>query len=121
MVTAGATGWGTITISSPDVESAILLVRVEQIPASLTLSPDSATLEVDETATLRASIVDANGHSIKVAEGIQGGLPVYWATSDSDVATVHGNDITGGGTTGATATVTAVAAGDGHDHGTLGG
>ena len=110
-ITAEGTGRGQITISSEDVESAIVLVRVYQVPASLTISPDSVSLAVDETATLRASVMDANGHDITVAEGDKGGLVVYWETSDSDVATVVGANVNRPGNRGATATVTAVAAG----------
>ena len=89
-VTAGGTGSGRITITSPDVEPALVLVRVYQVAKSLTLSPDSASLAVDGTATLRASVMDANGHDIRLAEGLKGGLVVYWETSDPDVATVDG-------------------------------
>ena len=55
--------------------------------------------------------MDANGHDITVAEGGEGGLTVYWETSDSDVATVDGADDRADRNTGATATVTAAAAG----------
>ena len=91
-VTAGGTGNGRITITSEDVESAFVLVRVYQVAKSLTLSPDSASLAVGETATLRAAVMDANGNDIRLAEGLKGGLVVYWETSDSDVATVVGAD-----------------------------
>ena len=110
-ITAEGRGRGQITISSQDVESAIVLVRVYQVAASLTISPDSVSLAVDETATLRASVMDANGHDIPLAEGGKGGLVVYWETSDSDVATVDGADKHADRNTGATATVTAAAAG----------
>ena len=110
-VTAGGTGSGRITITSPDVEPAFVLVRVYQVSKSLTLSPDSASLAVGETATLRASVMDANGYEIRLAEGNKGGLVVYWETSDSDVATVVGADHHPDRNTGATATVTAAAAG----------
>ena len=94
------------------MEPAILPVTVYQKPASLTISPDSASLTVDETTTLRASVMDANGHDIRVAERGKGGLAVYWETSDSEVVTVDGAS--------ATATVTGVAAGTANDHGALG-
>ena len=102
-LTSKGPGTGKLTIGSEGAESAILLVYVYQEPASLTISPDSASLTVDETTTLRASVMDANGHDIRVAERGKGGLVVYWETSDSEVATVDGAY--------ATATVTAVAAG----------
>ena len=112
-VTAGGTGNGRITITSEDedVEPAFVLVRVDQVAKSLTLAPDSASLAVGGTATLRASVMDANGYEIRLAEGNKGGLVVYWETSDSDVATVVGADHHPDRNTGATATVTAAAAG----------
>ena len=110
-ITAEGTGSGSYTVSSPDVASAILLVNVNQNPSTLTVSPDSASLQVDGTATLRASVMDANGYDIPLAEGDKGGLVVYWATSDSAVATVDGAGDHADRNTGATATVTAVAAG----------
>ena len=110
-ITAEGTGSGHIQIYSSGVESAIVRVTVYQVPASLTVSPDSATLAVGATATLRASVMDANGHDIKLAEGGKSGLVVRWETSDSDVATVDGADDRADWNTGATATVTAAAAG----------
>ena len=110
-VTARGTGSGRITISSGDAESAFVLVRVYQVAKSLTLSPDSASLAVGETATLRAAVMDANGNDIRLAEGLKGGRVVYWETSDPDVATVDGADHHPDRNTGATATVTAAAAG----------
>ena len=103
-ITAEGTGSGTIRIDSSGVESAIVRVRVYQAVASLTISPDSLTLAEGATATLRASVMDANGHDIR-------SLVVYWETSDSDVATVDGADKHADRNTGATATVTAAAAG----------
>ena len=93
------------------MEPAFVLVRVYQVAKSLTLSPDSASLAVGGTATLRASVMDANGNDIRLAEGLKGGRVVYWETSDSDVATVVGADHHPDRNTGATATVTAAAAG----------
>ena len=109
-ITAEGPGRGSYTISSPDVESAILLVTVYQNPASLEVSPSTASLEVDGTTTLSATIKDANGHSMHVDDGM-GGLVVYWETSDSAVATVEGATATTDDNTGGSATVTAVAAG----------
>ena len=111
-ITAEGTGEGRITIFSSDVEPAFVLVWVYQVSASLTISPDSASLAVGETATLRAAVMDANGNDIRLAEGRKGGLVVYWETSDPDVATVDGaGDHDSDAETGATATVTAAAAG----------
>ena len=104
-ITAEGPGSGQITISSEGAESAILLVSVYQAPSSLEVSPDSVTLAIDGTATLRATVKDANDYPIHVNEGDgRGGLAVYWSTSDSDVATVGSGRL-------ATVTVTAVTAG----------
>ena len=114
-ITAAGTGSGQISVTSPGVESALLLVKVYQKPASVTVSPDSVNLEADQTATLAAVVLDANGHSIPLADSERGGLVVYWATSDAEVATIAGADSTllniSSDETGATATATAVAAG----------
>ena len=111
-ITAEGPGSGQITINSTDVESAILGVTVYMKPASVVVSPSSASLEVDGTTTLTATVEDANGNSIHVNQDDgRGGLVVYWETSDDAVATVEGSDATEGHNTGATATVTAVAAG----------
>ena len=110
-VTAEGPGSGSVKISSEGAASAILLVTVYQEPKFLTVSPSSTSLEIGETATLSAAITDANGHSIGIASGDQGGLVVYWETSDSEVATIDGADNREGEETGATVTVTPVKAG----------
>ena len=120
-ITAEGTGSGRITICSPscfespdeesEIEDAVVLGTIYQKPASLTVSPNTKSLAVGGTATLSAAIQDANGHDIGLAGGDKGGLVVYWATSDSEVATVEGVDASETDNTGATATVTAVAAG----------
>ena len=99
------------TILLPDVASALINVTVYQVAASLTVSPDTASLAVDGTTTLRASLTDANGHDIRLAEGDQGGVLVFWTTSDSAVATVAGADADEHDNAGATATVTGERAG----------
>ena len=110
-VTAEGPGSGWMEITSEGATSAILLVTVYQEPKFLTVSPSSTSLAVGETATLTATITDANGHSIAVASGNQGGKVVFWETSDSEVATIDGDDDRGEGERGATVTVTAVKAG----------
>ncbi len=111
-VTANETGDGTIYINSPNAQKAILNVIAIQDPVSLKLSPSSVSLAIRETATLRAQMMDANGHDIVLANNNQGGLVVYWRTSDPAVATVKGNfDFVPEGEAGDTATVTAVGAG----------
>ena len=87
-----------LDISSNDAKTATLRVTASQKAATLEVSPATPSLEVGETATLSATVKDANGNAIE-------GLTVYWTTSDSGVATVQGANA--GGETGATATVTA--------------
>ena len=111
-ITSEGPGSGQITIRSTDVESAILGVTVYMKPASVVVTPNSASLDVDGTTTLTATIEDANGNSIHVNQDDgRGGLVVYWETSDDTVATVEGSDATEEKNTGATATVTGVASG----------
>ena len=110
-ITAGVTGSGTVKITSEGATDAILIVKVHQKPASLTLSPSSADLTVGGTAALSAAIADANGYDMGTVDVGDGGKVVYWETSDSAVATVDGVTKGEDGNTGGTATVTAVAAG----------
>ena len=111
-ITAEGPGRSQITISSTDVESAILPIRVYQPPSTLEVSPGSVSLAVDGTATLSATIKDANGHSIHVDQDDgRGGLVVYWETSDDAVATVVGATARENENTGGPATVTGVTAG----------
>ena len=105
-ITAEGPGSGSVMIGSDGAESAILLVTVYQEPSSLEVSPGSVNLAVAGTATLRATVKDANGYPIHVNEDDgRGGLAVYWSTSDSDVATVDAEKLL------ATTTVTAVTTG----------
>ena len=120
-ITAEGRGSGKITVSSPGKASATIFVTVYQNAATVTVSPDSVNLQVDGTATLRASAMDANGHDVRVAGSGNGGVVVHWETSDSEVATVDGSGDLAGSNTGATATVTAVAAGMATITGRLGG
>ena len=114
-ITANGTGQNTVYIGSLNAKRAVLLVTVYQTPASLVLSPGALSLETGDTGTLRASILDANGHAIPLsdAETNSGGLVVYWATSDSDVATVapYGDLVISTTETGHSATVTAAGEG----------
>ena len=108
-ITAHGSGRGSITVSSGDVEPALIVISVWQIAASLEISPSSASVSVDGTVTLSAAVEDANGYSIPVAEDDQGGLAVTWATSTSDVAQV--TEVSSINNTGGTATVTGKKAG----------
>ena len=112
-VTANETGLGTIYINSPNASKAILNVTASQDPVALKLSPGSVSLAIGETATLRAQMMDANGHDIELADYDWGGWVVFWRTSDPAVATVDGNLdlVPAEGEAGATVTVTATGAG----------
>ena len=93
------------------MESATVPVTVFQEPATLVVAPDSVSLTVGDTATLRARVMDANGHDLPLAGGGQRGRVVYWATGHEEVATVAGVEVDRPGNRGATATVAAAAAG----------
>ena len=108
-VTANEAGGGEFDVRSTGATSATLLVRVSQQPASVKVSPSSASLAPGETEAMSVQVMDANGHDIAVA-GTSGRV-VYWETSNSAVATVAGERRRDGYETGATATVTAVTAG----------
>ena len=111
-ITSHGPGTSELEISSTDVESAILGVTVYMEPASVEVSPNTASLAVGETTTLTATIADANGNSIHVNQDDgRGGHVVTWETSDDEVATVEGSSGREDYNVGATATVTAIAAG----------
>ena len=76
-ITAQGTVRGSITITSPGVESATVPVTVFQEPAALVVAPDSVSLTVGDTATLSARVMDANGHDIQLAGSGQRGRVVY--------------------------------------------
>ena len=101
-VTANKNGRMTVDVGSKDARSIRLSVTVSQQQASLEVSPASETLQIGATATLSATVKDANDNAMD--DGT-----IYWATSDAEIATVEGADE--GGETGATATVTAVSDG----------
>ena len=103
-VTVNKNGTTQLSISSEGAQSATLQVTAYQEPASLEVSPNLVSLAVGETATLSATIKDANGNAIEIG-------PIYWETSSSEVVTVEGATKSEDANTGGTATVTAVAAG----------
>ena len=53
--------------------------------ARVEVTPDSASLDIGQQMTLRASVLGSNGRSLK--------LPVYWSTQDSAVATVSSTGV----------------------------
>ena len=112
-VTARGNGGGSIEIVIANGQRVTLPVSVSQVPTTLTVTPGSLNLDEGETATLQATMTDANGHAVQVADGDRGGMVVRWETSDSAVATVEGSlqDSDYGYEAGGTATVTAVGEG----------
>ena len=112
-VKALGNGDASIEIVIGNGQKVRLRVSVDQVPTTLTVTPDSLSLDEGETSTLRAAMTDANGHAVKVADVDEGGHVVKWETSDSAVATVEGSlqDSNYGYEAGGTATVTAVGEG----------
>ncbi|HSH44609.1 MAG TPA: Ig-like domain-containing protein, partial [Longimicrobiales bacterium] len=81
---AGAT---EITVSLGALE-AFATVEVEQVPASLTVSPAVDTLEVDEDVALTADVLDANGHEVA-------GAAVAWSAGGGVVEVSPEGVVTG--------------------------
>ena len=81
VVTAVAEGTATITAQADSMaENAV--VTVQQAPASVSVVPDSLTFEaVGDTATITATVLDANGHAIENAQ-------VAWSSGDTTVAAI---------------------------------
>ena len=80
-VTAAGNGTTSVSATSGEV-SARVPVTVRQVPATLSVAPDSLVFEAaGDTATLMAAVTDANGHGIP-------GAAVGWASDDPSVATV---------------------------------
>ena len=78
VVTAVGNGTTSISATSGSV-SASATVTVQQLSATLTLLPEGPTLEgVGDTATVVATVADANGHAVA-------GATVAWASRDTSV------------------------------------
>ena len=96
LVTAVANGNATITAHAGSVAGSAS-VTVEQAPATILLAPDSLTFDaVGDTATIAATVMDANGHVIE-------GVRVVWASGDTAVATVNSTGLVTAASTGRTA------------------
>jgi uncharacterized protein YjdB len=81
-VVAQAPGTATITAASGAVSGTATIVVTPPPPAaSVTVTPVSASLEVDRSVQLSAQVRDAEGRLIA-------GAPVVWTTSSSSIATV---------------------------------
>lgn len=85
--TVTARGDGTTyVVGQSDAASDSVRVRVAQTAASVTVTPDSATLIVGETAQFTATAADANGHALA--------SPSFtWGSSLDAVATVDGTGL----------------------------
>ena len=83
LVEAAGPGAATITASSGSI-SGTVAVRVEQVPATVVVSPDSLDFDAfGDKATLAAVVSDRNGHEIT-------GAAVNWLSGNTAVAVVDG-------------------------------
>jgi formylglycine-generating enzyme required for sulfatase activity len=99
LLTALKAGTVTITARSEGIAgSASVTVRPASV-ASVTLTPQSATLQVGDTLQLTATLRDPNGNTLV-------GRPIAWTSSDSTVASVSNSGLITGITAG-TATIVA--------------
>ncbi len=88
-VTAVSVGTSTVTAAAAGLTgSAAVIVTLPPV-ASVTVVPDTLTIQPGAKGQLKATAFDASGHVIN-------GLAVSWASSSSAVATVDGTgDVTG--------------------------
>ena len=81
LVTAAGNGQVSITAKA-GAASGDAAVTVDQVPATVTLAPGSLAFSaLMDTATLEATVADANGHAIE-------GAAVSWTSGDDAVARV---------------------------------
>ena len=86
LVTAAGNGTATVTAAAGSV-SGSSAVTVEQVPASVTIAPESLEFGAfGDTARVEATFVDANGHAIAEAGAT-------WESGDPSVATVDGSGL----------------------------
>ncbi len=86
LVTTVGNGRATITLMSGDV-SGTAAVTVQQAPETVTLAPDSLGFSaLEDTATLVATVLDANGHAIE-------GAVVTWSSDNDAIATVNASGL----------------------------
>jgi uncharacterized protein YjdB len=105
LVTAVANGAATITATSDGVPGTAA-VSVAQVVATVTVTPDSASLNVvGGTVQLAAAAQDSRGHEIA-------GVAFAWSSSDSSIVTVDASGVVTAVASGR-ATVTATASGTG--------
>ena len=103
LVTATGNGGTTVTARAGPV-SGTAAVTVRQLPAAVTVAPESLTLRSPgDTATVTATVTDANGHRIEAPD-------VGWVSADTSVALVDADGLVTAVSAGAT-DVTAMAGG----------
>jgi len=106
LATGKTPGSATITATS-EGKSGVSYITVTEIPsvpvASVTVSPPTATVEVDQTVQLTATPKDANGSPLT-------GRTVTWSSSATAVAIVNGSGLVTGRASGA-ATITSTSEG----------
>ncbi len=99
LATGKTPGSATITATS-EGKSGVSYISVTEIPsvpvASVTVSPPTATVEVDQTVQLTATPKDANGSPLT-------GRTVTWSSSATAVAIVNGSGLVTGKASGAAA------------------
>ncbi len=101
LVTAAGNGGTTVAARAGSV-SGTAAVAVFQLPAAVAVAPESLTLRSPgDTATITATVTDANGHRIETPE-------VVWASADPSVALVDADGLVTAVSAGATE-VTAMA------------
>ena len=106
LATGKTPGSATITATSEGKSgvSYITVTEIASVPvASVTVSPPTATVEVDQTVQLTATPKDANGSPLT-------GRTVTWSSSATAVAIVNGSGLVTGRASGA-ATITATSEG----------
>src|SRR5437773_6683281 len=103
LVTGAAAGSATITATS-EGHSGTASITVANVPvASVSVSPATASLQVNGAVQLVATPKDANGIPLS-------GRPVSWSSSNTSVATVSSSGVVTGAAAGA-ATITATSEG----------
>ena len=104
LVTAGATGGSATITATSEGQSGTATVSVTFVPvASVTVSPASASLQVNQTTQLTATPKDANGNPLS-------GRVVTWSSNNTTVATVNGTGLVTAKAAGS-ATITATSEG----------
>jgi uncharacterized protein YjdB len=92
-----------VAASSNGVNGSAMITVVAPTVARMTIEPETASVQVGATATLRVTLYSASGQQLQ-------GIPVLWGTSDGSIATVSQSGTVTGVASG-TATIMAAAEG----------